>query len=258
MIRKIIHINEEKCDGCGLCAQACHEGAIAMIEGKARLIRDDYCDGLGDCLPACPRNAISFIEREAAPYDEAAVKAHLASEGKATGSVAPNSDSIGKSGGCPGAMARQLSPSAGCPGSQMKNLSREKKSLQEEESFHGRSALSNWPVQIRLAPARAPYFEGADLLIAADCGAFAYGAFHRDFIQGRVTLIGCPKLDPVQYEEKLAEIFASNDVRSITLTRMQVPCCGGLEHSIRRALAVCGKEIPLHVTVIALDGSIVK
>ena len=208
MIRKIIHINEEKCDGCGLCANACHEGAIAMIDGKARLIRDDYCDGLGDCLPACPQNAITFIEREAAPYDEKAVKAHLAAKEKNT---------------------RQIS-----------------------------SALSNWPVQIRLVSPQASCFQNADLLIAADCAAFAYGAFHRDFICGKVTLVGCPKLDPVHYEEKLTEIFTINTIRSITLARMEVPCCGGLEYSIRKALSACGKDIPLQISVISLDGNLLS
>ena len=208
MIRKIIHINEEKCDGCGLCANACHEGAIAMIDGKARLIRDDYCDGLGDCLPACPQNAITFIEREAVPYDEKAVKAHLAAKEKNT---------------------RQIS-----------------------------SALSNWPVQIRLVSPQASCFQNADLLIAADCAAFAYGAFHRDFICGKVTLVGCPKLDPVHYEEKLTEIFTINTIRSITLARMEVPCCGGLEYSIRKALSACGKDIPLQISVISLDGNLLS
>ena len=208
MIRKIIHINEEKCDGCGLCANACHEGAIAMIDGKARLIRDDYCDGLGDCLPACPQNAITFIEREAAPYDEKAVKAHLAAKEKNT---------------------RQIS-----------------------------SALSNWPVQIRLVSPQASCFQNADLLIAADCAAFAYGAFHRDFICGKVTLVGCPKLDPVHYEEKLTEIFTINTIRSVTLARMEVPCCGGLEYSIRKALSACGKDIPLQISVISLDGNLLS
>lgn len=243
MIRKIIHINEEKCDGCGLCAKACHEGAIAMIGGKARLIRDDYCDGLGDCLPACPQNAITFIEREAAPYDEKAVKTHLAASQKET---VPTAGTARIGGGCPGSQARRLAPAFHCP------------SQQPQEVGPAQSALSNWPVQIRLAPVQASYFDGADLLIAADCAPFAYGAFHQEFIAGHVTLIGCPKLDPVQYEEKLTEIFAANAIRSITLARMEVPCCGGLEHSIRRALAACGKDIPLQTAVISLDGKIIS
>ncbi len=186
MLRKIIQIDENKCDGCGLCASACHEGAIAMVDGKAKLIRDDYCDGLGDCLPACPQNAITFVEREAAAYDAEAVKQHLASRKQAD---APH--------GCPGSAAKTISP-CGCAGSAPKALSAEKACTAESQAAMP-SHLGNWPVQIKLAPINAPYFQGADLLIAADCAAYAYGAFHRDFIDGRVCLVGCPKLDAVDY-----------------------------------------------------------
>lgn len=229
MIRKIIHIDEEKCNGCGACANACHEGAIAMKDGKAKLLRDDYCDGLGDCLPTCPTGAISFVEREAAAYDEAAVKANMAA--KALSQELPC--------GCPGSAAKALHPQS------VQDVTRDIP-----------SQLANWPVQIKLAPLRAGYFDGADLLIAADCTAYAYAAFHQDFIAGRVTLIGCPKLDSVDYREKLTEIFSKNEIRSITVTRMEVPCCGGLEMAVRDALAACSKNLALQVVTIQTDGGI--
>lgn len=200
MIRKIIKIDEKKCNGCGACADACHEGAIAMVDGKARLIRDDYCDGLGDCLPTCPTGAISFEEREAAAYDQAAVLAKMAA----------------------------------------------KKS----------SRLSQWPVQMKLVPIRAPFFDGAKLLIAADCTAYAYGNFHGDFVNGRITLIGCPKLDMVDYTEKLTEIIRQNEIKDVTVVRMEVPCCGGIEHAVREALKASGKFIPWKVYTISTDGAI--
>ena len=212
MKRRIIEINEQLCNGCGACASACHEGAIGMVDGKARLLRDDYCDGLGDCLPTCPTGAIKFVEREAAPYDEAAVKANMAA----------------KKSGCPGAACRTMQ----------------------------QSSLQNWPVQIKLAPVSAPYFHGADLLIAADCTAYAYAGFHQDFLQGRVALIGCPKLDSVNYTEKLAQILQNNDIRSVTLLRMEVPCCGGLEFAAQNALEQSGKNIPFRVVTIGVDGAI--
>ncbi len=206
MIRKIIQIDEEKCNGCGACAQACHEGAIGMVDGKARLLRDDYCDGLGDCLPTCPTGAITFVEREAAAYDEKAVKA-----------------------------------------SQARNA-----------SVVTDSQLSQWPVQIKLAPVNAPYFHEANLLIAADCTAYAYGNFHNRFIKNRITLIGCPKLDGVDYAEKLAAIIRENDIKQVTVVRMEVPCCGGLEYAVKRALQASGKTIPWQIVVISTDGKIIS
>lgn len=235
MIRRIIEINEEKCNGCGLCAQACHEGAIGMVNGKAKLLRDDYCDGLGDCLPVCPVDAIRFVEREAAAYDEEAVKANMAA--KSSNAPLP----------------------CGCPGSNVQAIRRDASCSCDCTHEAVPSRLSNWPVQIRLAPVNAPYFNGADLLIAADCTAFAYGDFHRDFIKGRVTLVGCPKLDPVDYSEKLADIIRNNDIRSITLVRMQVPCCGGLQMATARAIQASGKtDIPAEVIVISSDGRIIS
>lgn len=231
MIRKIITINEEKCNGCGLCAEACHEGAIGMVSGKAKLLRDDYCDGLGDCLPACPTGAITFEEREAADYDEAAVEAHKAKRAAAK-FKAKESGAADASGS---AAATDAANAAGSPAPI-------------------ESQLANWPVQIKLAPIQAPYFEDADLLIAADCSAYAYGNFHKDFIEGKITLMGCPKLDMVDYSEKLTEMFASNTIRSITLTRMEVPCCGGLEYAVKQAIAASGKDIPLKVVTIGING----
>ncbi len=233
MIRKIIKIDEDKCNGCGACAAACHEGAIEMINGKAKLTREDYCDGLGDCLPACPVDAISFEQREAPAYDEAAV---LAAKAQKTSQPLP----------------------CGCPGMQVKALGEEKKDIPAPLSAPARSQLSQWPVQIRLVPVNAPYFNGADLLIAADCTAYAYGNFHNDFIRGRITLIGCPKLDQTDYAEKLTAILANNDIRSLTVVRMEVPCCGGIENATKRALQESGKFIPWQVVTIASDGRIVK
>lgn len=228
MIRKIIVIDEEKCNGCGLCASACHEGAIGMVNGKAKLLREDYCDGLGDCLPACPTGAITFTEREAAPYDAAAVQAaKSAAHGHAHAA-----------GGCPSSAARTLHPAT------------------HEDGARQESQLGNWPVQIKLLPLRAPYLEGADLLIAADCTAFAYANLHADFLRGHVTLVGCPKLDGVDYAEKLAQIFLQNDIRSITVLRMEVPCCGGLTAAVQRALEAAGRDIPLAVRVVGIDGTL--
>lgn len=199
MIRKIIHIDEEKCNGCGICATACHEGAIDIIDGKAKLVREHFCDGFGDCLPGCPTGAITFEEREAPAYDEAAVK------------------------------QAQISP-----------------------------RLCNWPVQIKLAPLQAPYFDGAKLLIAADCTAYAYANFHKEFIRGKVTLIGCPKLDAMNYSEKLTEILRNNDIQSVTVVRMEVPCCGGLEMAAKKAIQDSGKFLPWQVVTISIDGEILE
>ena len=243
MIRKIIQIDEEKCSGCGACASACHEGAIAMVNGKARLIRDDYCDGLGNCLPACPAGAISFVEREAEAYDEAAVKAHL-------GAAKPE----------PAAPAKLA---CGCPGTQSRSIARADTQATETHAegcacggHETPSRLGQWPVQIKLAPVNAPYFSGAKLLIAADCTAYARGDFHERFIKNHVTLIGCPKLDMTDYSEKLAEIFAHNDIKSVTVVRMEVPCCGGIESAVRTALVKSGKMIPWQVVVVGTDGEI--
>ena len=227
MIRRIIRIDEEACTGCGACARACHEGAIEMIDGKAKLTREDYCDGLGDCLPACPANAISFEEREAPAYDEQAVLK---------------------------AKAEKDAASAGCPGTKLKEI---RQAVQEVQSLRSVSCLRQWPCQLKLVPVNAPYFDEADLLIAADCCAYACGSFHRDFMSGRITLIGCPKLDG-DYTERLAAIFAENQIRSIQIARMEVPCCGGLENAVKRAMEACKKEIPCSVVSISTDGRILN
>lgn len=221
MIRRIIEIDREKCTGCGLCAAVCHEGAIGMRDGKAVLLRDDCCDGLGDCLPACPAGAITFVEREAAAYDEAAVQAHMAARGAS---------------GCAGSVPQALSaPSGGA-----------------------RSRLGQWPIQIKLLPIQAPFYQGARLLIAADCTAFARADFHERFMRGRVTLIGCPKLDEGDYAEKLTELLRLNDIREVTVVRMEVPCCGGIQRAAETALQSSGKAIPLQVATISRDGRILS
>lgn len=219
MIRKIIKIDVEKCNGCGVCARACHEGAIEMVDGKARLAREDYCDGLGDCLPECPCGAISFEEREAPAYNEAAVLA-----------------------------AKQKK-------NVVQEMSAEKSA--QRESHVSCSQLGQWPCQVKLAPINAPYFQNAELLIAADCTAFAYANIHNDYMRGKITLIGCPKLDAVDYSEKLTEIIKSNNIQSVTVLRMQVPCCGGIEIAAKRAVESSGKEIPVQVVIVSIDGKIV-
>ena len=231
MLRKIIRIEEEKCSGCGACAAACHEGAIAMVDGKARLMREDYCDGLGDCLPACPAGAISFEEREAAAYDAAAVEA--------------------------AAKQKQAAAFSGCPGSRQRIIRRDEESASPAASAKAAaSELRQWPVQIKLVAENAACFDGCDLLIAADCTAYAFGSFHQDFMRGRVTLIGCPKLDAVDYSEKLTRIIAGNDIRSLTIVRMEVPCCGGLENAAKKALKDSGKFIPWQVVTVSADGRV--
>ena len=226
MIRRIITIDEEKCNGCGLCADACHEGAIGIVDGKAKLLREDYCDGLGDCLPACPMNAISFEEREAPAYDEAAV---LAAK-----------------------KAKEAALPCGCPGTACQSLQREP----ARPVAAVESQLRQWPVQIKLAPVNAPWFDGAHLLIAADCTAYAYGNFHNEFIRNKITLIGCPKLDAGDYAEKLTAIIANNDIKSVTIVRMEVPCCGGIEFAAKRAIQASGKFLPWQVVTISTDGRI--
>lgn len=246
MIRKIIHIDQEKCNGCGACAAACHEGAISMVNGKAQLMRDDYCDGLGDCLPQCPTNAITFVEREAAAYDAAAVEQNKKAKG------------LPPSGGCPGSQARAIhhaAPAGGCPGSQARQLKHDAAPAAPQSSV---SQLNQWPVQIKLVPVSAPYFNGANLLIAADCTAYAYARFHDDFIKNKITIIGCPKLDSIDYSEKLTEIIAHNDIKSVTIVRMEVPCCGGLENAAKKALQQSGKFIPWQVVTISTDGRILE
>ena len=229
MIRKIIQIDEDKCNGCGACAAACHEGAIGMTDGKARLLRDDYCDGLGDCLPACPMGAITFVTREAAAYDEAAVLANKTKK------------ELPLPCGCSGSAARAIERATGC-------------STEEERP----SQLRQWPVQMKLVPVNAPYFANADLLIAADCTAYAYAGFHERFIRGRVTLVGCPKLDNGNYADKLTQIFRLNEIRSVTAVRMEVPCCGGLIHAVRTAMEASGTRVSLRVVTISTDGQILS
>lgn len=239
MLRKIIKINEDLCNGCGACATACHEGAIGMINGKAKLLREDYCDGLGDCLPACPTGAISFEEREAPAYDEAAVQKNK--------------------------QATEASAFHGCPGSQMRQLhsgtSDSKaafRSYSDATASKAISRLAQWPVQLQLVPVHAPYFDGAKLLIAADCTAYAYAGFHDRFMKGHVTLIGCPKLDSVEYSRKLAEIIQSNNIQSVTVLRMEVPCCGGIEAATKAALQNSGKFLPWQVVTLSIDGNILN
>lgn len=241
MIRKIIQINEEKCNGCGACAGACHEGAIAMVDGKAKLLRDDYCDGLGNCLPACPTGAITFIEREAAAYDESAVQARQARK-----SSSPPS-------------AEKKSLACGCPGTHSRTIDRSNGISDEHEACDCSavpSRLNQWPVQIKLAPANAPYFHDSRLLIAADCTAYARADLHERFMKNHITLIGCPKLDMTDYSEKLTEILRLNEIKSVTVVRMEVPCCGGMELAVKNALKNSGKMIPWQVITLGTDGEI--
>jgi Fe-S-cluster-containing hydrogenase component 2 len=247
MIRKIVKIDEEKCTGCGLCASACHENAIVMENGKAHLLRDDFCDGFGDCLPACPAGAITIEERESAEYNPAAVemrKQILAQQASGAPMAHPHA--------------------RGCPGSAMHTFNRTQNPSQTSESENEnaerttvRSELMQWPVQIKLLPVQAPFYENANLLIAADCTAYAYAAFHRDFIKNHITLVGCPKLDEGDYTEKLTAIISQNNIKSLTIVRMEVPCCGGLERAATEALKASGKFLPWRVVVISRDGEII-
>lgn len=234
MIRKIIKIDESKCNGCGLCAAACHEGAIGMVDGVAKLLRDDYCDGLGDCLPVCPTDAIHFEEREALEYDEAAVKRSMA--------------------------AKAAEPLAcGCPGTHSRAIEREHSpKIAPAQAAAPESQLRQWPVQIKLVPPRAPYFDGANLLIAADCAAYAHADFHARYMRNRITLIGCPKLDAGDYADKLTDILRGNEIKSVTVVRMEVPCCGGIERAVKDALARSGKLIPWQVVTLSTDGQILE
>lgn len=234
MVRKIIKIDEAKCNGCGACAGACHEGAIEMVGGKAKLTREDYCDGLGDCLPGCPCGAITFEEREAAAYDGEAVLAAKQKKEEG-GGVSP----------------------AGCPGMQVRQMARGETDSPARPSSTVKSQLGQWPCQIKLAPVKAPYFDGANLLVAADCTAYAYADIHEGYMKGKVTLIGCPKLDSVDYSGKLAEIIKNNDIKSITVLRMEVPCCGGMEMAVKRAVQDSGKDIPWQAVTVTVDGKIV-
>ncbi|GHV27078.1 (Fe-S)-binding protein [Spirochaetia bacterium] len=231
MIRKIVKIDEKKCNGCGLCADACHEAAIEIVDGKAKLLRDDYCDGLGNCLPACPQGAIGFEEREAAAYDEEKVKAHQQEKHGAKTLAC----------GCPGSNAQSIKPKT------------ETAAVNHSGVI---SRLRQWPVQIKLAPVNAEYFENANVLVSADCAAYAYGNFHAEFMHNKVTLIGCPKLDNVDYGEKLTEILTGNTIKSVTVVRMEVPCCGGIENAVIAALKNCGKMIPWRVVTMSIKGEI--
>ena len=244
MVRRIIEIDQDRCNGCGLCAAACHEGAIGMVNGKAQLLRDDYCDGLGDCLPTCPTGAITFVEREAAAYDEEAVKANMAARKAAMTGKLPHAG--GCSGGCPGSRSQALAsaPAQDAPAPAASGLPQ--------------SRLMQWPIQIKLLPIEAPFYDGAKLLIAADCTAFSRSDFHERFMKGRITMIGCPKLDEGDYAEKLTEIIRRNNIREVTVVRMEVPCCGGIQRAVETALRNSGKFIPWQVITLGRDGTILE
>ncbi len=275
MIRRVINIDEDKCNGCGICVNACHEGAIVLVDGKAKLMRDDYCDGLGDCLPTCPTGAITFVEREAVPYNEAAVMENKKRNQQANNNDGNNNNNnnggnnntISSNNNIDNRGHAAAHVHSGCPGSMMRSLRNRNinDSVSENDGITGNQAmpcaiqsrLENWPVQIKLAPVNAPYFKNAKLLIAADCAAYAYAGFHDKFIKDKITLIGCPKLDSTDYSDKLSEILRYNDIKSITVVRMEVPCCGGLAHAAMEALRKSEKMIPWNVVTISLDGRII-
>lgn len=270
MIRKIIKIDQDKCNGCGLCVSACHEGAIGMENGKAKLLRDDYCDGLGDCLPACPTNAITFEHREALAYDEEAVKQNM--DSKAVPAKHSNSAQASAAGCCPGTSKAvpaehsnpaQASAAGGCPGSRMRSLQPANNNVAshspaQDKGYATVSQLRQWPVQIKLVAPNAPFFDNAHLLIAADCTAYAYANFHNEFMKNKITIIGCPKLDEGDYTDKLTAILKLNNIRSVTVARMEVPCCGGLANAAVNALRNCGKMIPWNIVTISSNGEIVE
>ena len=234
MVRQIIKIEKEKCNGCGLCVSACHENAIGLVDGKAELLRDDYCDGLGNCLPVCPTGAITFEEREAPEYNETEVKKNMED-------------------------VKMENLPCGCPGTHAKAIQRETPAPLASTSTQAViSQLNQWPVQIKLVPVNAPYFENANLLVSADCAAYAYGNFHNDYMRNKVTIIGCPKLDEGDYTEKLTAIIKNNNIKSVTVVRMEVPCCGGIEHAVKTALQSSGKMIPWQVVTISTDGNILE
>jgi len=241
MIRKIVNIDEDKCTGCGLCANACHENAIVMVDGKAKLLKDDFCDGFGDCLPACPAGAITITEREAVPYDEKAVEDRK--------KMLESHNEMMHEGGCPGSRLRNINGASSAP------LAASKSSFAPVEM---KSQLRHWPVQIKLLPCQAPFFDEADILIAADCTSYAYANFHNQFIKGRTVLIGCPKLDSIDYTDKLASIFTENNIRSVTVVRMEVPCCGGISRAASTALEISGKKLPLKIITISIEGEIIS
>ena len=250
MKRKIVEIDAEKCNGCGLCAKACHEGAIAMVDGKARLVKDDYCDGMGDCLPACPVGAITITEREAAAYDAIAVAARNGERGMGNGER--------KTGG---SQSSATSAPHICPGKMARMITRETENSTLQLGTPTptlTSQLRQWPVQIKLVPVKAPWFDGAKLLVAADCTAYAYANFHQELMRGRITIIGCPKLDEGDYTEKLTAILTQNEIKELVIVRMEVPCCGGLERAATNALKASGKFIPWRVVTVAIDGHLVE
>ncbi len=249
MVRQIIHIDEEKCNGCGICASACHEGAIEIVNGKAKLVRENFCDGFGDCLPGCPAGAITFEEREAPAYDEAAVKASQKKKENKEMNDINHEMHEHHEGGCPGSRAVTLE--------QVEESVAEKNRV-NNANYKPASSLMQWPCQIKLLPTQAPFYNGTKLLIAADCTAYAYANMHEDFMKGKITLIGCTKLDDVDYAEKLTEIIAGNDIKSVTVVRMEVPCCGGLQMAAENALKNSGKFIPWQVVTISRDGKILE